>query len=51
MRAIRNTSDGVRLLDVAPSDATGIADPVTVQPISVGVCGSDLHMIAMGLRA
>lgn len=50
MRAIRNTADGVQLLDVAPCDPMGIADPVTVQPISVGICGSDLHMIAMGLQ-
>jgi 2-desacetyl-2-hydroxyethyl bacteriochlorophyllide A dehydrogenase len=50
MRAIRNTDDGVRLLDVAPPDGSGIGDPVVVQPVSVGICGSDLHMIGLGMQ-
>ena len=50
MRAIRNTDDGIRVLDVAPPDGSGIGDPVVVQPASVGICGSDLHMIGLGLQ-
>jgi 2-desacetyl-2-hydroxyethyl bacteriochlorophyllide A dehydrogenase len=50
VRAIRNTDDGIRVVDVAASDGSGIGDPVAVQPVSVGICGSDLHMIGLGMQ-
>lgn len=50
MRAIQNTADGIQVLDVAPADDSNMHDPVVVQPVSVGICGSDLHVIGLGLR-
>lgn len=50
MRAVRNTDLGIRVLDVAPPDGSAIADPVVVRPVSVGICGSDLHIIGMGMQ-
>lgn len=48
MRAVRATSDGVAVVDVPSPHAAGTADPVRVQPVSVGICGPDLHVIGMG---
>ncbi|MEZ7962622.1 MAG: alcohol dehydrogenase catalytic domain-containing protein [Ilumatobacter sp.] len=48
MRAVRATSDGVAVVDVPSPQAAGITDPVTVRPVSVGICGSDLHVIGLG---
>jgi threonine dehydrogenase-like Zn-dependent dehydrogenase len=50
MRAVRNTNDGIQVLDVAAADVTGMDDPVTVHPLSVGICGSDLHIIGLGMQ-
>lgn len=50
MRAVRNTNDGIQVLDVPAPDGAGLTDPVTVQPLSVGVCGSDLHIIGLGVQ-
>lgn len=50
MRAVRNTNEGIQVLDVPAPDGTGISDPVTVRPTSVGICGSDLHIIGLGMQ-
>ncbi len=56
MRAVRNTSDGPTVVDVPHpetiDDPPGppMPDPVVVDPVTVGICGSDLHVIAMGPR-
>jgi len=50
MRAVRNTDDGIQVLDVAAPDDAGMTDPVTVQPLTVGICGSDLHIIGLGMQ-
>ena len=50
MRAVRNTNDGIQILDVAPSDGSDMSDPVMVTPLSVGICGSDLHIIGLGMQ-
>jgi threonine dehydrogenase-like Zn-dependent dehydrogenase len=50
MRAIRNTNEGIRVVDVEPSDGSGLSDPIAVRPVSVGICGSDLHMIGLGMQ-
>ena len=50
MKAVRNTDEGISVLDVAPPDGSGMADPVVVRPVSVGICGSDLHIIGMGMQ-
>lgn len=83
MRAVRNTSDGIEIVDVPHPEPAGASepaggsappgfgrdgaepgaesvrraeprpalnDPVLVDPVSVGICGSDLHVIAMGPR-
>jgi threonine dehydrogenase-like Zn-dependent dehydrogenase len=44
MRAVRNTEDGVRVVDVAAPSTDG----VRVRVRSASICGSDLHMLAMG---
>jgi threonine dehydrogenase-like Zn-dependent dehydrogenase len=44
MRAVRNTPDGVRVIE-APAPST---DGVRVQVKSASICGSDLHMLQMG---
>ncbi|MFV0260460.1 MAG: zinc-binding dehydrogenase [Acidimicrobiales bacterium] len=44
MRAARYTDDGVALVDVPPPEGDG----VLVTPYRVGICGSDLHVLAMG---
>jgi threonine dehydrogenase-like Zn-dependent dehydrogenase len=50
MRAIRNTADGISILDVEPVDGSTMSDPVVVRPVSVGICGSDLHVIGRGMQ-
>ncbi|HEV2310198.1 MAG TPA: alcohol dehydrogenase catalytic domain-containing protein [Acidimicrobiia bacterium] len=44
MRGVRITADGVRVLDVPEPTGTG----VRVDVVSSGICGSDLHLAAMG---
>lgn len=44
MRAVRNTAEGVRLLDVPAPEGDG----VIVRPTAAGICGSDLHVLALG---
>ncbi len=44
MRGVRITADGVRLLDVPEPAGTG----QRVDVVSSGICGSDLHLAAMG---
>jgi threonine dehydrogenase-like Zn-dependent dehydrogenase len=50
MRAIRNTTNGISILSVEPVDGSTMNDPVVVRPVSVGICGSDLHVIGLGMR-
>jgi 2-desacetyl-2-hydroxyethyl bacteriochlorophyllide A dehydrogenase len=45
VRAVRNTAEGVRVLDVAAPDGPG----VRVRVRSAGICGSDLEMVRTGL--
>lgn len=45
MRAVRNTSEGIEVVDVPEPDGDGIL----VAPHAAGICGSDAHMIASGL--
>lgn len=53
MRAVRNTDDGVRVVDV-PGPEPGADDSgaggVVVNPVGVGICGSDLHVLDMGVN-
>jgi threonine dehydrogenase-like Zn-dependent dehydrogenase len=44
VRAVRNTADGVRVVEVPEPEGPG----VVVEPTAVGICGSDLHVLAMG---
>jgi 2-desacetyl-2-hydroxyethyl bacteriochlorophyllide A dehydrogenase len=44
VRAVRNTEDGVRLVDVPGVRTEG----VRVSVASSGICGSDLHLLAFG---
>jgi threonine dehydrogenase-like Zn-dependent dehydrogenase len=44
VRAVRNTADGVRVVEVPEPEGPG----VVVEPAAVGICGSDLHVLAMG---
>ncbi|MGF1596011.1 MAG: zinc-binding dehydrogenase [Acidimicrobiales bacterium] len=44
MRAVRYTPAGVQVVNVAEPDGDG----VVVEPYEVGICGSDLHVMAMG---
>lgn len=46
MRAVRSTDEGIRVVEVADPDGEG----VLVTPHAAGICGSDAHMIASGLR-
>ncbi|MEL7157350.1 MAG: alcohol dehydrogenase catalytic domain-containing protein [Actinomycetota bacterium] len=46
MRAVKNTAAGIRVVDVDEPDGDG--DGVIVHPQSVGICGSDFHVMAMG---
>src|SRR5258708_15609561 len=47
MRAVRNTEEGVRVVDVPAPDGPG----VRVRVRSAGICGSDLEMVRTGLAA
>jgi threonine dehydrogenase-like Zn-dependent dehydrogenase len=44
MRAVRNTEDGVQVVEVAAPSTDG----VRVRVRSASICGSDLHIVAMG---
>ena len=44
MRAVQNTDDGICVVDVAEPDGPGIV----VEPRTVGICGSDLHVLGLG---
>ncbi len=44
MRAVKNTPDGIQAIDVPEPEGEG----VLVTPQSVGICGSDFHVMAMG---
>ena len=46
MRGVRNTEDGVRVLDVADPDPSG--DEIVVRVAAAGICGSDLHLLDWG---
>jgi threonine dehydrogenase-like Zn-dependent dehydrogenase len=46
MRAVRNTAEGVRVVDVGRPEPSG--DEVVVEPTAVGICGSDLHVLELG---
>ncbi|MDA3039042.1 MAG: alcohol dehydrogenase catalytic domain-containing protein [Actinomycetota bacterium] len=44
MRAVKNTPAGITVVDAAEPEGDG----VLVTPISVGICGSDFHVMALG---
>ena len=44
MRGVRNTADGIRVVELADVPASG----VRVAVASSGICGSDLHMTSFG---
>jgi threonine dehydrogenase-like Zn-dependent dehydrogenase len=44
MRAVRNTTDGIAIVEVPEPEGPG----VVVEPAAVGICGSDLHIASMG---
>jgi threonine dehydrogenase-like Zn-dependent dehydrogenase len=44
MRSVKNTVDGIAVVDVPEPDGPG----VVVEPAAVGICGSDLHIAAAG---
>lgn len=44
MRGVRNTADGIRVVDTPDSPADGVRVSVT----SSGICGSDLHLVTFG---
>lgn len=46
MRGVRNTEDGIRVLDVPTPEPTG--DEVRVRVAAAGICGSDLHLLGWG---
>ncbi len=46
MRAVRNTDDGIAVIDVAELEPDG--DLVRLRVRSAGICGSDLHLIEWG---
>ena len=54
MRAVRNTENGITVAEVPEPEpdpaGTMMTDPVVVEPVTVGICGSDLHIIEMGPR-
>jgi 2-desacetyl-2-hydroxyethyl bacteriochlorophyllide A dehydrogenase len=47
VRAVRNTDDGIRVVDVPAPDGPG----TRVRVRAAGICGSDLEMIRTGLAA
>ena len=46
MRAVRNTSDGIHVADVAEPEGEG----VVVDVRAAGICGTDLRLVAQGYR-
>jgi threonine dehydrogenase-like Zn-dependent dehydrogenase len=46
MRGVRNTEDGVRVLDLPEPEPSG--DEVVVRVAAAGICGSDLHLLDWG---
>jgi threonine dehydrogenase-like Zn-dependent dehydrogenase len=46
MRGVRNTEDGIRVLDLPSPEPTG--DEVRVRVAAAGICGSDLHLLEWG---
>ena len=46
MRGVRNTEDGIRVLDLPAPEPTG--DHVRVRVAAAGICGSDLHLLDWG---
>jgi threonine dehydrogenase-like Zn-dependent dehydrogenase len=48
MRAVRNTADGISVLDLPTPDAGSLDDHVLVTVGSTAICGSDLHLISFG---
>ena len=46
MRGAKNTAEGIQVVDVPEPEGDG----VVVTPVSVGICGSDFHIFAMGPR-
>lgn len=48
MRAVRDTGDGVAVVDV-PRQSTDGGAGVRVHVLAAGICGSDLHMLGWGL--
>jgi threonine dehydrogenase-like Zn-dependent dehydrogenase len=48
MKSMRATFEGVSVVDVPSPNAGKISNPVMLQPVSVGICGSDLQVIGMG---
>jgi 2-desacetyl-2-hydroxyethyl bacteriochlorophyllide A dehydrogenase len=50
MRAVRNTDEGVTVVDLPEPDldAVDLTDPVLVEVRGAGICGTDLHLVAAG---
>ena len=46
MRGVRNTEDGIRVLDLPAPEPTD--DQVRVRVAAAGICGSDLHLLSWG---
>ncbi len=46
MRGVRNTEDGIQVLEVPAPEPTG--DQVRVRVAASGICGSDLHLLGWG---
>jgi len=46
MRGVRNTEDGIQVLDLPAPEPTG--DQVRVRVAAAGICGSDLHLLSWG---
>ncbi len=48
MRAVRNTLEGVRVVQVPTPEPAPGSDGVRIRIRSTGICGTDLNMLAMG---
>jgi threonine dehydrogenase-like Zn-dependent dehydrogenase len=48
MRGVRNTEDGIRVLDLPVPEVVG--DEVRVRVAACGICGSDVHLLGWGPR-
>ena len=46
MRGVRNTEDGIQVLDLPEPEPSG--DQVRVKVAASGICGSDLHLVEWG---